>query len=147
MLLYRCSGVGSIPKITIVKRWTASAWSTYEYNGQSSSDQRNKGSETFTIPSDGLYLFVWGGNPLRMSTDVANGSYDSFGPPNGWATVGSSVSAYTLRPKENQPFPINGIPTVYIKNCIAGETYTFSWSVSRWNKIGGTVANLILIEI
>lgn len=70
---------------------------------------------------------------------------DTFLPPNGWTSIGADIPANTLRPKESQ-LPISGISTVYYKKCKAGETYTFKWGVSRWNKIGGTVANLILIK-
>lgn len=143
-MFYRGGGINP-DNIILVKRWTASGWRTYEYNGQNSSNQRNQGSETFTIPSDGLYLFVWGGNPGQLSNTTEN-KLDCFSLQDGWTPIGSDVSAYTLRPEEDQSLPITGISTVYYKKCKAGETYTFDWSVSRWNKTGGTVANLILIK-
>lgn len=131
MALYECTvcgeGVSSIlKKITVAQKWTATGWN---------SDIPKTGSQSFTTEKKGMYILTSGGSCLNNS--LSKITCQTF------TALCSEVAPVPLNYSENT----NAHATAFYKICDAGETHTFDWSVTTWNRIGGLEVTLLFISL
>ncbi len=127
MALYCCNSGGKVAP-QIIKRWGGTAWSD-------DASGHNSGSITFTIPKDGLYVMVTGGNRVDGYPNSPTGDYIIMPSFTSLNATSVNFNTQTARP--------DSVPNVFYKRCKAGESYSFNWYISRWNRTGGMTATLL----
>ena len=110
-------------KFEVIKKWYGTSWNR----------TKTSGTVSFTTEKKGTYILVAGGNNV-----VDNYSYitcDNF------EAKGENVVAERLDGTVRQA----DHTTMFIKECEANETHTFTWYITAWNNVGGLEVTLIYV--